>query len=62
MLDHVSEELEVVEMAERVQAVVQHGQGDEDVDQVCQAGMRQVVSVGLDLKSVEARQWWWRLQ
>lgn len=52
MLDHVGEELEVVEVAERVQAVVQHGQRDEDVHKVGKAGVRQVVSVRLNLKSV----------
>ena len=50
MLDHVSEELEVIQMAERVEAVVQHRQRDEDVDQVGQTCVRQVVRVRFDLK------------
>ena len=50
MLDHVCEELEVVKVAEGVQAVVQDGQRDEDIDQVGQAGVGQVVGVRLDLK------------
>ena len=49
MLDHVGQELEVVQMAQLVAALVQRGQRDEDVDQVGQAGVREVVGVELHL-------------
>ena len=47
MLYHVDQELEVVHVAEVVEAVVEGREGDKDVDQVCQGGMWQVVGVHL---------------
>ena len=53
VLDHVCEELEVVQLAQRVQAVIQDGQRAENVHQIRQGSMRQVVGVHLDL--IESR-------